>query len=910
MAMLVESHLRSYELTHKISDLDAARSVNDNLLSEGAGSWAYELAAADGGLIALKSFRRTESKNDLVEASKVLRLAIKHAPEDRVLLRWRNIHNLAQVLILQSLVFNDPDAATESLVYTEQAVTEIRRAGLNGAEAAEINAMLWQDTQKAYVRRYQLTNSDSDRAKLVEAARTVVEIADISPSMWRQARALLGSILLDQYATGSRDDYLDEANEALQDAYMGGEPIGATPNDLQNLDHIALTLGAARVQRYLSQGNASDRIEALELARRPAGERSSVSRTSVGWVGAVLIAAQLAEEIDDVLEFAKYALNQCQSADGIVGAWFDIILADSYAARYFTIGAVEDAESACCSYKAAINRCGGSTLVIYGASLQLGRIYLRENRPHDAAAVLEVARRAWQLLYSGQVLRGSKERVLEQRVDFPSVATEAYTRCDDPLSAAVALEESRGVLAFEAITGHDIARQLADVGCPELGKRYSAAIRAVSAAESAIGLTGEGRTVALTPWDLQEPEKLIASATRARETLESVLRAVYETPVGERVRSVLADDKDGVKNAILRAAHRHPVIYLSAAETRGVAIVVSGASANTIVLPDLTREVGRKMSEDLWTAYAERKKSRLRWGEMLTDVLGHMGRIAMIEIMRCAALPEGEVVYLIATGTISTLPWHAALIDEASRSCVLDRFAVSYIASARSLPPSEEEHECTSALLVDGGASVDAGLEWEAIGSCFSRRTRISDVDANHKSVLEAMRGNDILHFACHGMGSPTYPLMSSLQVSDGEITLADVLKVGNLDSRLAVLGSCESGVVGSKIPDEMIGFPSALLEAGIKGSVSTLWSVDDRTTSLILNRFYRNWRIGGLEPSVALRDSIIWFRDSSNREKFEALSSFAPAHLAVHTPERDFWADAVAYRDPIYWAGIGFFGV
>ena len=75
-------------------------------------------------------------------------------------------------------------------------------------------------------------------------------------------------------------------------------------------------------------------------------------------------------------------------------------------------------------------------------------------------------------------------------------------------------------------------------------------------------------------------------------------------------------------------------------------------------------------------------------------------------------------------------------------------------------------------------------------------------------------------------------------------MTLRDLLD-SDLDlsaSRLAVLSACQTGIIDfRRIPDEAIGFPAGLLQAGVPGVVSTLWLVDDISTALLLARFYRH---------------------------------------------------------------------
>jgi CHAT domain-containing protein len=54
------------------------------------------------------------------------------------------------------------------------------------------------------------------------------------------------------------------------------------------------------------------------------------------------------------------------------------------------------------------------------------------------------------------------------------------------------------------------------------------------------------------------------------------------------------------------------------------------------------------------------------------------------------------------------------------------------------------------------------------------------------------------------------------------------------------VLSACDPDVTSpNTVPAEYIGAPAALLEPGAKAVVGSLWSVDDISTDLAIERFY-----------------------------------------------------------------------
>ncbi|MBG0851297.1 CHAT domain-containing protein [Streptomyces spinoverrucosus] len=96
----------------------------------------------------------------------------------------------------------------------------------------------------------------------------------------------------------------------------------------------------------------------------------------------------------------------------------------------------------------------------------------------------------------------------------------------------------------------------------------------------------------------------------------------------------------------------------------------------------------------------------------------------------------------------------------------------------------------------------------------------------------------------------PDQPLDSALLLAQSALTLRDVLEQRLTSARVAVLSACESALSGTALPDEAVGLPTGLSEAGAAGVVGSPWRVPDITTTVLVSRFYQNWRQGGLEPA------------------------------------------------------------
>ncbi|MCP4626979.1 MAG: CHAT domain-containing protein [bacterium] len=138
------------------------------------------------------------------------------------------------------------------------------------------------------------------------------------------------------------------------------------------------------------------------------------------------------------------------------------------------------------------------------------------------------------------------------------------------------------------------------------------------------------------------------------------------------------------------------------------------------------------------------------------------------------------------------------------------------------------------------------------------------------------------------------------------------------MGARLAVLSACETGVTDMKNADEVIGLPSGLVQAGVAGVAASLWPVSDRSTMMLMGRFYELWRKDGVNPHEALRQAQIWVRDSSADEKLEYCKELGGSDQKNTREARRgfFWApersepEARDFTHPYYWAAFQYVGV
>ncbi|MEG4281977.1 CHAT domain-containing protein [Microcoleus sp. A006_D1] len=120
------------------------------------------------------------------------------------------------------------------------------------------------------------------------------------------------------------------------------------------------------------------------------------------------------------------------------------------------------------------------------------------------------------------------------------------------------------------------------------------------------------------------------------------------------------------------------------------------------------------------------------------------------------------------------------------------------------------------------------------------------------------------------GLESPRYVTMRSGRKAIPEkcLTLREIFADLELSKcNLVTLSACETGLTSStEMTDEYIGLPSGFLYAGSMNVVSTLWSVDDFATAILMIKFYQEL-LPKVSVAVALNASQNWMRAVSKED-------------------------------------------
>jgi tetratricopeptide (TPR) repeat protein len=133
--------------------------------------------------------------------------------------------------------------------------------------------------------------------------------------------------------------------------------------------------------------------------------------------------------------------------------------------------------------------------------------------------------------------------------------------------------------------------------------------------------------------------------------------------------------------------------------------------------------------------------------------------------------------------------------------------------------------------------------------------------EATRARVLAGIEKAQLIHFAGHSRHVRSSPLESGIELADGPLTAGEILSL-RLRADLVVVSGCDSAVLASLESEELAGLTQALLQSGARAVIVSLWDVHDRSTRILMERFYDFLDKTG--PANALAQAMAYLRSSA----------------------------------------------
>ena len=195
------------------------------------------------------------------------------------------------------------------------------------------------------------------------------------------------------------------------------------------------------------------------------------------------------------------------------------------------------------------------------------------------------------------------------------------------------------------------------------------------------------------------------------------------------------------------------------------------------------------------------------------------------------------------------LPFGLLLTKEGKR--LVENYEIATLPTVRLLNRQKDKKNIKDlkALIISNpiGDLKHANEEAEAIEKIITGPTLLTGVEAKKERILKDFGKYSLIHFACHAKVNHASPMLSELVVSTGtegektRITLSEIFFTKN-NADLVVLSGCETGIGDITPGDEITCFPRAFIYAGAKTVLVSLWEIDDSSTSILMQEFYKEW--------------------------------------------------------------------
>ncbi len=548
----------------------------------------------------------------------------------------------------------------------------------------------------------------------------------------------------------------------------------------------------------------------------------------------------------------------------------------------------------------------------------IGMLLFKEGDWNNAGRYLIMGLDALDDLYTLEVTAYGRQTTLITSGDLTAHLAYALIRASDATDAwqaAEVLERGRARATGEAMARQEA--QLAAAGrlAPELLERFreaSSRLAAITLRTSISTATRETMSIAEDTAEVQAPLEITAMSAlneqlagyeEAREA-----RAAHDEVVS-LIRQAIPDflRHNGVlKTAMkeLRADER--LAYVVSTPVGAVALLASSSGTThgepfvegwwderltsrqvTQLLVGSIEENGKR-SGGLLAAQADARRLRQALRRTMQTLGASDGVLARLSAY-CRTGHARRLVF-VPCGLLGLLPLHAALVPlslggEATEP-LLDVVQVSYAPSARIWAASRKRAikapagEIEALIVADpqpqsegtpplAGAREEAGALATLISSVSGRVSTLAGEEAILPEVLDVLRRREAtlthIHFACHGLAELADPQTSGILLAYGaRLMTRDLLNpefVRFAQLRLAVLAACQTALVGTELPDEAVGLPSAWLQAGVQGVLASLWPISDSWTVALMTKFYELHLLDEREPVEALWLAQRWLR-------------------------------------------------
>ncbi len=289
---------------------------------------------------------------------------------------------------------------------------------------------------------------------------------------------------------------------------------------------------------------------------------------------------------------------------------------------------------------------------------------------------------------------------------------------------------------------------------------------------------------------------------------------------------------------------------------------------------------------------SERKKNITEWVGLISSPLNNnqknkraieLGFAVYEDLMMSMQFEEDEKIIIIHDGILQFVPFEALLTEKGNgESFLLKKYRVSYAYSAA----VQLQLSSGSGEGLRGNSIVVAPREFKKLPALTSDEPDIvkkilgADLLEKEKATttgfLENIFSYDLIHLSTHASSGDNDIPQPWIAFRDRKLLLSELYNL-NLNTKLMTMSACETAK-GEMVEGEgVLSLARGISYVGVPQVITSLWSVNEESTTRIMEAFYRNLK-KGTKPSESLRQAKLEYLSQAE------LSKASPYYWAAFT--------------------------
>ena len=152
------------------------------------------------------------------------------------------------------------------------------------------------------------------------------------------------------------------------------------------------------------------------------------------------------------------------------------------------------------------------------------------------------------------------------------------------------------------------------------------------------------------------------------------------------------------------------------------------------------------------------------------------------------------------------------------------------------------------------------------ISAYFDHAVNYIAADASRNNFIEQFSKYQVIQLYTHAADSSENK-EPVIYFADSALYLSDLINVHKPNTRLIILSACQTGNGRNYHGEGIFSFNRGFAALGVPAAIANLWSVDNTSTYLLTELFYKHL-VKGLPTDLALQKAKLEFLETASKEK------------------------------------------